>query len=143
MAVPDIGKPACIHCEHEARPHGGCLIYDKPEKPEACTSFRCIWLVSQDRRPEERMIYGLRPDRSKIMMHDARNGDNTLYVHVDPAHPSAWRTPAILDHVNLVMSRGCAVHVIIGHRRIVMELGREPVTSDDGAAARTELRAIA
>jgi hypothetical protein len=66
-----------------------------------------------------------------------------MYVHVDPAHPTAWRWAPILDHINTVMSRGCAVHVIIGTRRIVLELGKEPVTRDDGAAARTALRAIA
>ena len=144
MAVPDLNKPACVHCEHEARPHGGCKVYATPEKPQACTDFSCLWLVSQSRPFEERMIYGVRPDRSHVMFHDARDEDNpnTLYVHVDPAHPEAWRWEPILDHINAVLGRGCAVHVIIGWRRIVLELGKAPVTRDDGAAARTALRVI-
>ena len=145
MAVPDIQKPACVHCAHEARPHGGCLVYGTDAKPQACSDFACLWLVSQSRPTAERMIYGVRPDRSKVMMHDARDEDNpnVMYVHVDPAHPGAWRWAPILDHINQVMRRGCAVHIIIGMRRIVLELGKEPVTRDDGAAARTALRALA
>jgi hypothetical protein len=88
------------------------------------------------------MIYGVRPDRAGVMFHDARNDDNTLYVHVDPARPNAWRWEPILGHINAVLGRGCGVHVIIGHRRIVLELGKPPVTRNDGAAARTALRAI-
>ena len=144
MAVPDLlNKPACVWCQFAERPHGGCSVYGTDAKPQACSDFKCLWLVSQSRPAAERMIYGVRPDRAKVMMHDARNGDNTLYVHVDPAHPAAWRWSPILDHINAVMRRGCAVHIIIGLRRIVLELGKEPVTSDDGAAARTALRAIA
>ena len=145
MAVPDINKPACIWCQFADMPHGGCKVYNTPEKPEACTSFKCLWLVSQERPAEERMVYGVRPDRSRVMFHDARDEDNpnVMYVHVDPAHPGAWRWAPIIDHINQVMRRGCAVHVIIGMRRIVLELGKEPVTSEDGAAARTALRALA
>ncbi len=146
MAVPDINKPAAIWCEHCDRPHGGCKVYNQPDvKPQACSDFACLWLVSQSRPAAERMIYGVRPDRAKVMMHDARDEDNpnVMYVHVDPAHPAAWRWSPVLDHIQQVMRRGCAVHIIIGHRRIVLELGRDPVTSDDGAAARTALRAIA
>jgi uncharacterized protein len=144
MAVPDLNKPACVWCQHAERPHGGCRVYDTDEKPQACSDFACLWLVSQSRAREERFAYGLRPDRCRVMFHDARNEDepNTLYVHVDPAHPGAWRWEPILNHINAVISRGCKVHVIIGWRRIVLELGKEPVMRDDGAAARTALRAV-
>ncbi len=146
MAVPDLDKPSCIWCTHAERPHGGCGVYNQPEiKPQACTDFSCLWLISQNRRPEERMAYSIRPDRSGVLFHDARDDENpnTLYVHVDPAHPEAWKWEPIQDHINMVLRKGCAVHIIIGWRRIVLELGKPPVTRDDGAAARTALRAIA
>jgi hypothetical protein len=144
MAVPDLDKPACVWCQHAERPHGGCGVYGTPDKPQACTDFSCLWLVSQSRRPEERMIAAVRPDRVKVMFHDARDEDNpnVLYVHVDPMSPEAWRAPPILDHIDMVLRRGCAVHVIIGWRRIVLELGKPAVTRNDGAAARTALRAL-
>lgn len=143
MAVPDLNKPACVWCEHAERPHGGCTVYNQPEiKPQACTDFACLWLISQFRPRLEQMLPAIRPDRAGIMFHDARDGENTLYVHVDPTRPDAWRAPAILDHIQFVQSRGCAVHVIIGPRRIVLELGKPLVTRNDGAAARTALRAV-
>ena len=90
------------------------------------------------------MIYALRPDRSHVVFHDARDEENPniLYLHVDPAHPDAWQWAPIQDHINHVLRNGCEVHVIIGYRRIILSLGKEPVTRDDGAAARTALRAI-
>lgn len=132
LAVPDIDKPTCLWCQHAERPHGGCKIYDQPEKPQACDDFACLWLVSQNRRPEERMLPAIRPDRSKVMFHDARDGDkpNVMYVHVFPSHPTAWRSPAILDHINMVVDRGVEVQVIIGTRRIKLALGKEPETID-------------
>ena len=142
MAVPDISKPACVHCEHEERPHGGCRVYDKPEKPQACTDFACLWLVSQSRRREERMIPALRPDRSKVMLHDARDGQDTVYLHVDPAHPDAWRWEPIQSHIDMIRSRGCAVHIIIGRRRIILDDEGTTSRDEDGSAARTALRAI-
>ena len=144
MAVPDIDKPACLHCEHELRPHGGCRIYDQPEKPEACSDFKCLWLVSQGRRLDDRMPSELRPDRAKAMFHDARDEDNpnVLYVHVHPDYPGAWLNPSVKSHVDLVLGRGCSVHVIVGMRRIVLEPGKPPVSGDDGAAARTALRQL-
>jgi hypothetical protein len=121
MAVPDLNKPSCIWCAHAERPHGGCRVYDKPEKPQACTDFACLWLVSQGRSETDRMPDVMRPDRSGVVFHDARNGDNTLYVNVAPEHPEAWQLPMIKAHIDMVLDRGCKVSVIIGGRRIELE----------------------
>lgn len=128
MAVPDIGKPACVWCTHAKRPHGGCAVYGTEEKPGACDDFACLWLVSQSRAPEERFIPGMRPDRSKVMFHDARiEGQNVMYVHVDPAHPGAWQWEPVQDHIKMVLDRGCGVEVIIGHRHIKLDSTGVPV----------------
>ena len=145
MAVPDIAKPACVWCEHALRPHGGCGVYDSPEKPAACTDFRCLWLASQDRRRSDQMSPDLRPDRSHAMFYDARDEEepDTLYLHVFPSDPGAWQRPQVRAHLDMVLARGCTVHVIIGYRRIILKQGEEPVSREDGAAARTALRRVA
>lgn len=63
----------------------------------------------------------MRPDRCGVVLHDARTGDNTLYVHVEPEHPEAWQLPLVKSHVEMVLDRGCEVHVVIGSRRVVLE----------------------
>jgi hypothetical protein len=147
MAVPDINKPACLWCEHADRPHGGCQIYDKPEKPRACTDFMCLWRASQERLAiTDRQTMEERPDRSGVMFYDALDEEqpNTIYAHVQPDRPGAWQEPLPKARIDLILSRGGSVHVIIGYRRIVLEPGKLPETrEDDGAAARTALRRIA
>lgn len=153
MAVPSLNKPACIWCEHASRPHGGCTIYNQPEKPQECDDFMCLWRASQERSIGDRMPYELRPDRSKVMFHDALavypvdhdvpvDDQNIMYVHVFPEHPGAWLNPAAKAHIDMVLARGCKVHVIIGPRRIKLEGGNPPLSTDDGAAVRTALRTI-
>ena len=148
LAVPALDKPSCVRCEYVNHPHGGCRIYDAPEKPPECDDFRCLWLVSQGRKREDRMPYGLRPDRCGVMFHDAAAyasveadvDPNVLYVHVDPRHPGAWRWEPVLAHVNMVLSRGCTVHIIIGTRRIVLGPDGSVTSRDDGSSLRMVLR---
>ena len=144
MSVPVLNKPSCVWCEHAERPHGGCRVYDRPEKPRECTDFRCLWLVSQTRRREERMPYMLRPDRCGAMLHDAAAyasveadvDPNILYVHVDPTRPAAWREPSLLAHIEMVRSRGCRVEVVIGERRLLLEPSGSSSSRDDGSSMR-------
>lgn len=125
LSVPAVTKPACVWCEHASRPHGGCKIYE--DRPSECVDYKCLWLVSQDRSPEERMIPDARPDRSKVMFHDAHAYDpdpdkkNILYVHVFPDHPRAWLQEPIHDHIRMIRSRGVTIHVMIGERTIILE----------------------
>ena len=144
MAVPDIDKPSCLWCEHTERPHGGCRIYDQPEKPEACTAFKCLWLASQSRKLDDRMPYGLRPDRCMVMFHDAlatlpadhevpEKDRNVMYVHVHPDHPGAWLNPEVQAQIGLVLSRGCKVKVHIGQRTLTLGPNGRPLEA--GAVA--------
>lgn len=144
MAVPDLHKPACVWCDHAGRPHGGCDIHGKPEFPGACASFHCLWLVSQSRPPRQRWIMGLRPDRSGVVFHDARDpGDpNTLYVHVDPERPDSWQWEVVQSEIEMVLAGGGTVHVVIGLRRIVLDPNAPPQYREDGAAVRTALRQV-
>lgn len=64
-----------------------------------------------------------RPDRSKVMFHDARDPEkpNEVYVHVFPGHAHAWRWEPIYDHIQMMRSRGVRVHVFVGDRTIILE----------------------
>ena len=142
MSVPSLKKPACLWCAHTSRPHGGCEIY--ADRPNECVEYRCLWLVSQDRAPEERMIADARPDRSKVMLHDARDPDNPnrVYVHVFPDHPTAWLVEPINDHIKAMRSRGVTVQVMIGDRTIVLEPGGDERHVLEGPAERTAFRQL-
>jgi len=142
MSVPDINKPAAIWCQHAVRPHGGCAVYGTDAKPQACSDFACLWLVSQDRAREDRMPLDMRPDRSHVMFHDARDDKNVLYAHVFPTAPDAWHRPDVKAHIDMVLERGCGVEVIIGRRRIVLAEDRVTSFPEDGSAARTALRQL-
>ena len=144
LAVPDIHKPACVWCEHAGRPHGGCNLHGQPDYPAACASFHCLWLVSQSHAPATRWILGLRPDRSGVVFHDARDPDDpdTLYIHIDPEKPDAWQWEPVKAEIEMVLAGGGSVHVIIGLRRVVLEPDAAPQYRDDGSAATTMLRQV-
>lgn len=58
----------CQHCD------GGCMIYDKEERPQVCNSFKCMWLHG----------FGLptdRPDKNNIMVSISKfNGGTWMFV---------------------------------------------------------------
>lgn len=144
LSVPEVKKPACIWCAHASRPHGGCQIYE--DRPQECVDYKCLWLVSQTRRPEERMIPDTRPDRSKVMFHDAYAYDvekkNTVYVHVFPGHPQAWRQEPIYDHIKMMKSRGVTIHILIGDNTIILEPDGTEKHLSEGPIDRTAYREL-
>lgn len=146
LSIPTLAKPACLWCGHAERPHGGCGIYEN--RPDECVAYSCIWLASQSRAPEERMTPDTRPDRSKVMFHDAyayspdEEKKNTVYVHVFPDHPRAWMEEPILDHINMMRGRGVQVQVMIGDRTVVLETDGGEKHLLEGPAERTAFREI-
>lgn len=90
------------------------------------------------------MIPDTRPDRSRVMFHDAHDPKkpNDIYVHVFPDHPTAWRAPPILDHINMMRSRGVTVHVLIGDRSVILFPDGTERHLAEGPADRTALREL-
>lgn len=79
LAVEALSKPAGVRCTHLA---GGCSIY--PDRPHACRSFECVWLMD----PE--MPHRFRPDQTKVVLDQDPEGTR-LIARCDPANPHAWR----------------------------------------------------
>jgi hypothetical protein len=81
LPVAALQKPAGTACVHLAR-GGGCGIY--AERPHACRSFECVWLMD----PE--MPHRFRPDQTKVMLDQDAEG-RWLVARCDPANAQAWR----------------------------------------------------
>ena len=81
MAVDELQKPGGVLCAH-ARAGKGCGIY--AERPHACRSFECVWLMD----PE--MPHRFRPDQTKVVLDQDAEG-RWLVARCDPANPQAWR----------------------------------------------------
>lgn len=65
VSIDALGKPHGVWCQHCAVGKG-CKIYD--EKPEECTTFKCLWLY--DRRLDESWY----PARSKCVLYYHNDG---------------------------------------------------------------------
>src|SRR5262245_35188658 len=68
-------------CPH-VRPGKGCGIY--AERPVACRSFECVWLM------DPQMPHRFRPDQTKVVL-DQDPAGTRLIARCDPANPQAWR----------------------------------------------------
>ncbi len=81
LAVNELAKPMGVRCAHLAGA-GGCSIY--PDRPHACRTFECVWLMD----PE--MPHRFRPDQTKVVLDQDPEGTR-LIARCDPANPQAWR----------------------------------------------------
>lgn len=78
-AIPELSKPAqtlCTHCEIGK----GCTIYDA--RPNTCRKFECAYLTSGQLSEHWKPV-----DCHMFIAYHA----NRIVVHVDNAHPDAWR----------------------------------------------------
>jgi hypothetical protein len=81
LQIAEIDKPRfewCPHCDIGV----GCQIY--AQRPGACHTFHCSYLVSPDLGPE------WKPSRSRIVL-TYEEGPGRIGIHVDPDRPDAWR----------------------------------------------------
>jgi hypothetical protein len=81
MAVDALAKPAGTACVH-VRAGRGCGVY--PERPRACRTFECVWLM------DEAMPHRFRPDQTRVVLDQDAEG-RWLVARCDPANPHAWR----------------------------------------------------
>lgn len=123
LPVEGLDKPANVACRHLGA-HGGCGVYS--ERPDACRFFQCVWLNSRTRRPaSDALPDALRPDRCHVVLgpRNWRAGGDTLFVHVDPDHPEAWRRGAMRDYLRGLASRGVKLVICIGREQVRVAAG--------------------
>jgi len=81
-------KPSNTWCNNCADGFG-CKVYQ--QRPKACRSFKCEWLLSQERN--DKMIAALRPDRCGAIFTSDRTNHDPLIIecHGTPdQHAWAW-----------------------------------------------------
>lgn len=121
MEVMELAKPRCVWCQHIAKDHHSCTIYEK--RPEGCREWECGWLSSQ--RSVIPLPAEMRPDRSHVVI---SRGMKSVWFHCDPGQPNAWRKGKIGELLNkLVHQNKFAVYVTIGRKRIVFRKNHIPV----------------
>ncbi len=133
LEIKDMGKPAQMQCWHTGI-HGGCAVHAQKETDpilRACFQFKCVWLESQTLDDlTKRGTRSMRPDQIHVLFGPFDREDPTLlYVHVDPAHKTAWRNPAVLEYMDEVRRKGGKLCVVVGDHHFMYE------SMDEAAAA--------
>lgn len=98
----------CKHCDLGK----GCRIY--PDRPTSCKVFECLWLQ------DTQNILGddLRPDKTGCVIQPLINGGTI--VHCDPARPTAWRNPKLLNLLRKLAAAGYPVSVEAKNRHWII-----------------------
>ncbi len=127
VEIAELQKPPDRWCDHASRPtpdSGGCQIY--ANRPEACRSFKCLWLNDENRRPE------LRPDRVHIVFapgfvsfSDGRT-EESISAHVDPGYPDAWKQQPIAPVIDKIVANGTIIAVRVGKKSTLLRRGHRP-----------------
>jgi hypothetical protein len=104
-------KPAGVWCDHCTKT-SGCREHDNPDRPLACRSFECWWLMSQ--RTEDPMPLELRPDRTRVVM--TSNG-LAVTLNVDRDFRGNWRRGPLRRAIDAFEAAGLPVFAAIGDER--------------------------
>lgn len=120
VPVEEIDKKAGVKCPAQ-KFKVGCRVYNTDRMPMSCKFWSCRWLVNDDTTDLHR------PDRSHVVidvMPDliTATDDNTgvetkveaVQLWVDPAHPDAWKDPAILAYLERRAEEGIVAIVRYG-----------------------------
>lgn len=103
MKVEEINKAGNVWCEH-CKIGAGCRIYD--ERPASCRVYECVWLKTQSL--DKPMPLGLRPDRSKVVIGTANQGED-IVLYVTPDRADAWQQKEFAPLLGEFQRRGIAV----------------------------------
>ncbi len=107
MAVPELGKPNGVECEHLTPT--GCGIYE--ERPESCRRFVCSWLDGVGDT-------SVRPDRVGAVMtvEDGGLGDDgmALVLYTKVGDESYKKSKYLSKIAYRVFERGAGVVVVSG-----------------------------
>ena len=98
-------KKAGDWCQHCAVGKG-CKIYEK--RPPTCVEFSCLWLLSQDRGPREKLPESLRPDRCKVVFSPSTN-EQIMAATTMPNSPLAWQRDDVMSLINAMVKGGMSV----------------------------------
>lgn len=110
LEVRAIRKPRLVGCKFLS--DGGCGIYTR--RPAACKVFTCIWLEA-GQRGETAFDLVDRPDFSHVVLGPTNVPErDTLYVHVDPKFPEAWKKGRVGEYIDLMRKRGKKIVIFIG-----------------------------
>lgn len=94
----------------------GCQIYET--RPDACRHYVCLWLDSQRRLDVATMPESMRPNVTKVVLGWPWAEDrNTLFVYPYPGHDDAWRQSPVKEYLQMVLSRGGKIVVVINNKR--------------------------
>lgn len=110
LGIKELDKPRLRWCDL-VQIGVGCGDYGR--RPEACASFRCLWLDAKN----DALSEDARPDITRVVMFCPPDG--TVQVHVDPSRPTAWQQGATGRFVASVAT-GLPVLVTIGNARKVL-----------------------
>ena len=142
--LPDIAsldKPMYHPCRHIA--NQGCGIFGSPDRPAACSSYRCAYLSARlDNSPDRHRI----PHPLEAGAYFHRDPIERAFVlFVDPARPEFWKQTAVAGYLRTEISRGFALVVHDRGRRMVIRtvaLFDEVLRRDYVAFADAEGRAL-
>jgi len=104
LPVKDIGKKGGERCQHQ-RTGKGCAVHDKLARVSpSCVLWSCRWLAGADtgdlRRPDRsHYVIDIMPDFITLTEDDKKSNVEIVQVWVDPAHPDAYKDPALLDYL--------------------------------------------
>ena len=108
MGVEALQKPPHRWCTHCVKGFG-CDIYET--RPDTCRAFECAWLQVPASILDDRF----RPDRAGCVLQYTDNGSG-LVAHCDPATPTSWRKPLILDKLRQCAAKGGNASARAGNR---------------------------
>lgn len=133
LEVKEIQKPALVACGNICA--NGCKVH--AVKPEACVTFACVYYVSQ-LRPliSDRQPSWLRPDKTGVVMGPRGELDpSTLFVHVRPETPDAWKKPLVFERLLTFINRGATVVIVIDTKRLILRKGQAMIETTEAMIA--------
>lgn len=105
--IPEVSSPRgelCSHCTNNE-----CSIYHN--KPDACTSFQCLWLQ------ELGIPDHLRPDICHVMF-EVPCGCNVIVGYVDSDFPNAHEELDLRILITRINEAGYSIVLVIGDKKL-------------------------
>lgn len=104
LPVLELDKPQGKWCQHAGK-GTGCRIYQDPARPDACSTWRCMWvgLDENERLPGTLFAALRRPDQVHYVIEHGADvfyvdgkGIGCMVIYPDLNYPDAWRRDKVL-----------------------------------------------
>lgn len=104
----------------------GCTIYEHPDKPPICSTWKCLWLRAAQSRNNEYMLNdpAMRPDKCGVMFRQVvhkKTGRTSVFAHVYPSRPRAWTHPPVFRMIDQWLQRGFLLVLYVGKRKYTID----------------------